>query len=75
MISLQVYLQNSSGKGNDLVVFGEDRTTKLGLFQFPRQKSGNRYCISDYFNDLDKNFFPIEEKQNISKLDKLQYTC
>tara|TARA_Y100001968_G_C19449284_1_gene767417 strand:+ start:2531 stop:6112 length:3582 start_codon:yes stop_codon:yes gene_type:complete len=27
----------------------------LGEFIFPRQKSGKRYCIADYFNDLSSN--------------------
>ncbi len=36
---------------NKLLVYDKDNITLLGSFEFPRQKGGNRYCISDYFND------------------------
>ena len=44
--------------GNDLVVFaaplGNDLPAgpELGRFQLPRQRSGNRYCIADFYRDL-----------------------
>ncbi len=44
--------------GNDLVVFGApngselDPGSPLGRFQLPRQRSGNRYCIADFYRDL-----------------------
>ena len=49
--------------GNDLVVFdaplaGSNDTTapglaqELGRFSLPRQRSGNRYCIADFYRDL-----------------------
>jgi 5-methyltetrahydrofolate--homocysteine methyltransferase len=40
--------------GNGLVVFdpaSPDR--ELGRFELPRQRSGNRYCIADFFRDLE----------------------
>ena len=39
--------------GNSLIVFAEDGTTTLGRFDLPRQRSGNRYCIADFFRDLE----------------------
>ncbi|QNG26593.1 methionine synthase [Synechococcus sp. HK01-R] len=39
--------------GNSLIVFAEDATTTLGRFDLPRQRSGNRYCIADFFRDLE----------------------
>ncbi len=27
---------------------------ELGLFQLPRQRAGNRYCIADFYRDLEK---------------------
>ncbi len=41
--------------GNDIEVFEPHSIKKLGSFTFPRQRSGNRYCISDFFNDMDKS--------------------
>ena len=44
--------------GNDLVVFGAPQGSELvpgaplGRFQLPRQRSGNRYCIADFYRDL-----------------------
>ncbi len=38
--------------GNELVVFEPNKKDILGSFAFPRQKSGNRLCISDFFADL-----------------------
>jgi len=49
--------------GNAVVVFDprgmaggappEDAGAELGRFQLPRQRSGNRYCIADFFRDLE----------------------
>ena len=38
---------------NDLMVFDPFDTRLLGKFTFPRQKSGNRYCIADYYNEIE----------------------
>jgi len=40
--------------GNGLVVFAPDHRERLGCFELPRQRSGNRYCIADFFRDLDE---------------------
>ena len=39
--------------GNDLVVFDPESEQRLGRFELPRQRSGNRYCIADFYRDLD----------------------
>ena len=39
--------------GNALVVFNpEQHDQELGRFELPRQRSGNRYCIADFYRDL-----------------------
>ena len=39
--------------GNAVVLFDPAmRQQKLGLFELPRQRSGNRYCIADFYRDL-----------------------
>jgi 5-methyltetrahydrofolate--homocysteine methyltransferase len=39
--------------GNDLVVFDpQNRQQELGRFALPRQRSGNRYCIADFYRDV-----------------------
>ncbi len=39
--------------GNAVVVFDpEERSKELGRFELPRQRSGNRYCIADFYRDL-----------------------
>ena len=38
--------------GNAVVVFDADGKQTLGRFALPRQRSGNRYCIADFYNDL-----------------------
>ncbi|BEV36239.1 methionine synthase [Synechococcus sp. M16CYN] len=38
--------------GNSLRVFAADGVTELGRFNLPRQRSGNHYCIADFFRDL-----------------------
>ena len=42
-------------EGNYLNVFNKDHKTKLGNFLLPRQRSGKRYCIADFYNDLINN--------------------
>ncbi|MCS6976600.1 MAG: methionine synthase [Gemmatales bacterium] len=39
----------AAGEGNDLIIFEEDRRTERLRFTFPRQESGDRLCLSDYF--------------------------
>ena len=46
--------------GNSLRVFDVDGTRELGRFELPRQRSGNRYCIADFFNDLDAEGRPTD---------------
>ena len=39
-------------EGNALVVFDpEQPQSELGRFDLPRQRSGNRYCIADFYRD------------------------
>ena len=41
-------------QGNAVLVFDPDRSDHLlGRFELPRQRSGNRYCIADFYRDLD----------------------
>ena len=37
---------------NAVVVFNPEGGAELGRFDVPRQRSGNRYCIADFFRDL-----------------------
>ena len=40
-------------EGNAVVVFDPTTTNlELGRFQLPRQRSGNRYCVADFYRDL-----------------------
>jgi len=39
-------------RGNSVQVFAPQRQERLGEFVFPRQRSGNRYCIADFYRDL-----------------------
>jgi 5-methyltetrahydrofolate--homocysteine methyltransferase len=40
-------------EANSVVVFDpQQRTRELGRFQLPRQRSGQRYCIADFYRDL-----------------------
>jgi len=39
--------------GNAVVLFDPaQRNQQLGRFELPRQRSGNRYCIADFYRDL-----------------------
>ncbi|WP_415410417.1 methionine synthase [Synechococcus sp. A10-1-5-9] len=38
--------------GNAVAVFDPDTNDELGRFALPRQRSGNRYCIADFYRDL-----------------------
>ena len=42
-------------KDNDLHIFDINSNNIIGKFTFPRQKSGNRYCISDFYCELTSN--------------------
>jgi len=42
-------------RGNSLQVFSPHGQEQLGEFVFPRQRSGNRYCIADFYRDLVDN--------------------
>ncbi|WP_025781415.1 vitamin B12 dependent-methionine synthase activation domain-containing protein, partial [Candidatus Synechococcus spongiarum] len=39
-------------RGNSVQVFAPQGRERLGEFVFPRQRSGNRYCIADFYRDL-----------------------
>ena len=41
--------------GNSVVIYDPANHSKcLGRFELPRQRSGNRYCIADFYRDLNK---------------------
>jgi len=46
--------------GNALRVFDPNGTRELGRFDLPRQRSGNRYCIADFYNDLSATGEPTD---------------
>ena len=37
---------------NGVEVFDAAGARRLGRFELPRQRGGNRYCIADFYNDL-----------------------
>jgi 5-methyltetrahydrofolate--homocysteine methyltransferase len=39
-------------EGNAVVVYNPEGGDELGRFDVPRQRSGNRYCIADFYRDL-----------------------
>ncbi|WP_413677833.1 methionine synthase [Prochlorococcus sp. MIT 0916] len=41
--------------GNNLKVYDKDHQSLLGDFLLPRQRSGKRFCIADFYNDLNTN--------------------
>ena len=45
---------------NALRVFSDDQSTELGRFDLPRQRSGNRYCIADFFSDVSADGRPTD---------------
>ncbi|WP_063397671.1 methionine synthase [Prochlorococcus sp. MIT 1303] len=51
-------------KDNDLLVFNSEGQSLLGKFNLPRQKGGNRYCIADFYRDLEgglpKDILPMQ---------------
>ena len=47
--------------GNAVVVFDpNDNSIELGRFDLPRQRSGNTYCIADFYRDLAPNGLPTD---------------
>ncbi|KGF87920.1 methionine synthase [Prochlorococcus marinus] len=46
-------------KDNSILLFDDKSLNKISQFNFPRQKSGNNLCISDFYCDL-KNDKPID---------------
>ena len=47
--------------GNAVVVFDPNDTMReLGRFELPRQRSGNTYCIADFYRDLSSNGEPTD---------------
>jgi 5-methyltetrahydrofolate--homocysteine methyltransferase len=39
--------------GNDVIIYTEDGNTEIARFTFPRQLTGNHYCVADYFKPVD----------------------
>ena len=50
---------NCGREANSILLFDEKINNEIAKFNFPRQKSGNKLCISDFYNDL-KNNRPID---------------
>ena len=47
--------------GNAVVVFDpNDSSRELGRFELPRQRSGNTYCIADFYRDLSPDGQPTD---------------
>ena len=47
--------------GNAVVVFDPaDPSVELGRFELPRQRSGNKYCIGDFYRDLSPEGRPTD---------------
>ncbi len=51
-------------KGNSIFLFDDKSLNKISQFNFPRQKSGNNLCISDFYcdlkNDKPRDIFPMQ---------------
>ena len=51
-------------KDNSIFIFDNKSINKISHFNFPRQKSGNNLCISDFYCDLKENkpidIFPMQ---------------
>jgi 5-methyltetrahydrofolate--homocysteine methyltransferase len=46
-------------EGNDLIVYQEDAKTERCRFKFPRQATGKRLCISDYFRSTESDAMDV----------------
>ncbi len=44
-----------AAEGNDLILFGEDGTSEVARFSFPRQNKEGGLCIADFFRDVGDN--------------------
>ncbi|HXZ02328.1 MAG TPA: methionine synthase [Stellaceae bacterium] len=44
-----------AAEGNDLILFGEDGTSEVARFSFPRQNREGGLCIADFFRDVGDN--------------------
>jgi 5-methyltetrahydrofolate--homocysteine methyltransferase len=44
-----------AAEGNDVILFGEDGTSELARFSFPRQSREGGLCIADFFRDVADN--------------------
>ncbi len=53
-----------ASNNNILEIFDFNNSNLLGIFEFPRQKSNNRYCISDFYhpkqNDIAIDYIPMQ---------------
>lgn len=47
-------------EGNALRVFDTAGEQELGRFDLPRQRGGNRYCISDFYEDVTADGQPVD---------------
>ncbi len=51
-------------KDNSIFLFDDKSLNKISEFNFPRQKSGNNFCIADFYCDLKKDkpidIFPMQ---------------
>tara|TARA_Y100001968_G_C19370205_1_gene724716 strand:+ start:11 stop:1018 length:1008 start_codon:yes stop_codon:yes gene_type:complete len=45
---------------NELHIFNPTNLSNLGKFNFPRQRSGKRYCIADFYLELEHKKNPID---------------
>ena len=44
---------------NNIILFSNNKNEEIGKFNFPRQKSGSKLCIADFYCDL-KNNDPVD---------------
>ena len=44
---------------NNIILFSNNKNEEIGKFNFPRQKSGSKLCIADFYSDL-KNNDPVD---------------
>ena len=45
--------------GNDLIVYDESKKVELTRFTFPRQPSGKRLCLADYFASVESGIMDV----------------